>query len=67
MKKRNFDTSDLPEKPPAMRGRKKNTEYKVARVGVKEHNFLKHRALAEDTTMKELLDKIINKYKDEIK
>uniref|UniRef100_UPI00344E9E6F hypothetical protein n=1 Tax=Carnobacterium sp. TaxID=48221 RepID=UPI00344E9E6F len=64
MKKRDFDTSNLPEKPPAMRGRKKSQETKNTRIGLEAHEYLRKEAFKRNITMIELLDEIIEKYKN---
>lgn len=63
MKKRDFDTSNLPEKPPAMRGRKKAQETKNTRIGLEAHEYLRNEAFKRNISMIELLDEIIEQYK----
>lgn len=63
MKKRNFDTSDLPEEPPVMRGRKKTLETKNTRLSLKAHEYIRKEAFDRNITMFELLDEIIEKYR----
>lgn len=63
MKKRDFNTSDLPETPPAMRGRKKIKETKNTRLGLEAHEYIRTEAFKRNITMSDLLDEIIEEYK----
>ncbi len=59
MKSRKFN-SDLPKSDQ----QKKQTETKMVRIGIGGHKYLRNEAFKRNISMKELLDEILEEYRE---